>query len=174
MRRFLPLAVAVAVLAPLVSGCGSGAIGNPDQRQRLELIRQATLKYQDLDVALGDGYRPLPRCIASTDGSGALGLEYLQIRRARDRQINLLEPEQLFYEEQPNGRPTVFVGVGYLVPDEGQKPPKSPLGHLDGPIPGQFRGEAAHFELHVWIGRKNPDGVLAFFNRDVKCLDQAD
>jgi hypothetical protein len=101
-------------------------------------------------------------------------LEYLQIGRARDLQINLVEPEQLFYEEQPGGKPPVLVGVGYLVPDEGQKPPDSPLGHLDGPIPGQFRGESAHFELHAWVGRKNPDGVLSFFNPDVTCLDQAD
>jgi len=172
--RLLPPAAIAAVLALIVSGCGSGGIGDPDQRQRLELIRQATLEYENLDVALGNGYRPLPRCIESTDGSGALGLEYLQLRRARDRQINLLQPEQLFYEEQPNGGPPVLVGVGYLVPDEGQKPPNSPLGHLDGPIPGQFRGEATHFELHAWVGRENPDGVLAFFNPNVKCLDTAD
>jgi hypothetical protein len=161
----------IAVLAVLGAGCGAGEIEDPDVEQRLDTIRRATLKYRDRNVALKDGYRPLPRCVESLEGDGALGLEYIQLRLARDDEIDLLEPEQLFYEEQPGGKPPVLVGVGYFVPDEGQKPPSSPLGHLDGPIPAQYRGQDPHYELHAWVHGENPDGVLAFFNPDVSCLD---
>jgi hypothetical protein len=163
--------VAVVALMPFLAGCGAGKITDPEKLRGLETIRAAVSKYKSLPVALGDGYRPLPSCIEDSSGSGALGLEYLQLRRSRDQTINLARPEQLFYAPQPGGRPPVLAGVGYFVPDEGQKPPASPLGHLDGPIPGQFFGEPAHFELHAWLFRKNPDGLLAFFNPEIDCPD---
>lgn len=170
MKRRAYVATFLVALILLLSGCGSGKITNRSELQTLDTIRRAVSKYRERDVALEDGYRPLPTCVENVDGSGALGLEYIQLRRARDRTIDLLEPEQLFYAEQLGDRAPVLVGVGYFVPDEGQKPPASPLGHLDGPIPGQFFGEPAHFELHVWLFRRNPDGLLAFFNPDVECI----
>ena len=172
MTRPAALGTLLAALA-LIAGCGSETI-DADQSARLAFILDATAKYEDRAAALSAGYRPLPRCIENDDESAALGLEYIHLRRSRDQTIELDKPEQLFYEEQPGGKPPVLVGVGYFVPDEGQKPPTSPLGHLDGPIPGQYRGQEPHFELHVWIQRPNPDGMLAFFNPDVRCLDRAD
>jgi len=157
------LAAAAFVLVVLLSACGSGKIDDPFQRQRLTEIKQATAKYKSLNAALVDGYRPLPRCMDE------LGLEYLQLDLSGDRELDLLTPEQLFYRQPPDGGPPVLEAVGYLVPDEGQKSPRSPLGHLDGPVPGQFKGESAHFELHVWVYDRNPDGVLAFFNPNVTC-----
>jgi hypothetical protein len=56
------------------------------------------------------------------------------------------------------------------VPDEGQRPPETPLGHMEGPIPGT--GPIPdRFELHAWVHRRNPDGPLATFNPRVRCLD---
>jgi hypothetical protein len=159
----------LAALVVLATGCGSAEIEDEAQLQRLETIRKATIRFADRERALAEGYRPLPRCVESSDGEEAVGLVYLQLERARDRELSLLEPEQLFYAEQPDGSPPVLVGVGYFVPDEGQKLPRSPLGHLDGPIPGQFPGQPAHFELHAWVHRENPKGVLAFFNPRVTC-----
>ena len=158
------------LLALMLAGCGSAEVKDDRQRERLDAIRQATLKYRNRALALDEGYRPQPRCVESSDGDSALGLVYLHLERARDQQIDLLQPELLFYEERPGGRPPVLAGVGYFVPDEGQKPPSSPLGHLDGPIPGQFPGQVSRYELHIWVHRHNPDGVLALFNPDVKCL----
>lgn len=166
-------AVALLALVALSAACGSDTI-DAQQRARLAVVLDATSKYRDRDVAFRDGYRPLPRCIENDDETAALGLEYLHLRRSRDLKVELEKPEQLFYEEQPDGSPPVLVGVGYFVPDEGQKPPASPLGRLDGPIPGQYFGQEPHFELHVWIHRPNPDGMLAFFNPEVSCLDRAD
>jgi hypothetical protein len=167
-------AAGASLLAALLlsAGCGSDTI-DAEQGARLALVEEATAKYKNRNVALAHGYRPLPRCIENDDESGALGLEYVHLRRSRDLKIELAKPEQLFYEEQPDGR-VELVGVGYFVPDEGQKAPKSPLGHLDGPIPGQYRGQEPHYELHVWVHRPNPDGMLAFFNPEVRCLDRSD
>ena len=165
---------AAATLAALsLAACGSGDL-DAEQQSKLAVIVQATSKYKDREVAIADGFRPLPRCFENDDETAALGLEYLHPRRSRDQKIELEKPEQLFYEEQPDGKPPVLVGVGYFVPDEGDKPPPSPLGHLDGPIPGQFFGQEPHYELHVWAYRENPDGLLAFFNPDVACLEGAD
>jgi hypothetical protein len=163
----VPVTLLLALL--MLAGCGDSKITSRSKLQTLETIRLAVAKYKSRDAALADGFRPLPRCIEDVDGSGALGLEYLQLQRARDRTVDLLEPEQLFYTEGSRGSPPALAGVGYFVPDEGQKPPDSPLGHFDGPIPGQYFGEAPHFELHVWLFRHSSDGLLAFFNPGLEC-----
>lgn len=163
MRAPAVTAAAVATAVLVLSGCGSGKIDDVYQRQRLDAVKLATVRYKSLNTALVQGYRPLPGCIDE------LGQEYVQLQLMRDQRIDLLQPEQLFYQQEPGGKPPVLQGVGYFVPKKSLKPPLSPLGHLDGPVPGQFRGESAHFELHVWLYGSNPDGVLAFFNPDVTC-----
>ena len=165
MRRAAVLGI---VLVALSSGCGSADI-DADQRQRLDSIRRATGVFRDQAAALSAGYRPGPRCAESDDESGAVGLPYQNLRINDDQQVELLRPELLFYEEQRDREP-VLVGVGYLVPDEDQRPPETPLGHMEGPIPG-VGPIPDRFELHAWVHRRNPDGPLATFNPRVHCLD---
>jgi hypothetical protein len=165
MRRAAALCVLVAALS---TGCGSADV--PDaQSQRLDSIRRATEVYRNPEAASSAGYRPGPRCAESDNETGALGLAYQNLRINDDQQVNLLRPELLFYEEQPEREP-VLVGVGYLVPDEDQRPPRTPLGHMDGPIPG-VGPVPDRFELHAWVHRRNPDGPLATWNPRVRCLD---
>jgi hypothetical protein len=161
-------AVLGIVLVALSSGCGSADI-DADQRQRLESIRRATGVFRDQAAALSAGYRPGPRCAESDDESGAVGLPYQNLRINDDQQVELLRPELLFYEEQRDREP-VLVGVGYLVPDEDQRPPETPLGHMEGPIPG-IGPIPDRFELHAWVHRRSPDGPLSTFNERVRCLD---
>src|SRR5262245_24702493 len=168
MRRALVLAT-LALAIPLAA-CGSDTVKDPAQRARLETNRKATDVFKDVNAAIAAGYRPAPKCVESDNDSGALGLTYQNLRLNKDKQVNLLRPELLFYEEEPGARPPQLVGVGYLVPDDGQRPPKTPLGHLDGPIPGVGPGQVDRFEMHVWVHRKNPDGPLAIFNPNVRCL----
>lgn len=165
MRRAAALAIVGVALS---SGCGSGDIDN-DQARRLASIRQATEVFKDPDAALSAGYRPGPRCAESDDESGAVGLGYQNLRINDDQEVELLRPELLFYEERRD-RESVLVGVGYLVPDEDQRPPETPLGHMEGPIPG-VGPVPDRFELHAWVHRRNPDGPLATFNPRVRCLD---
>jgi hypothetical protein len=167
VRRALILLALVLVAAP--AGCGSGEVDDPQQRARLATIREATSVYKRVEAALAAGYRPVPACVESDNESGAVGQTYVNLRLNQDQQVNLLRPELLFYEQRPTGAP-VLVGVGYTVPDVDQRPPDTPLGHLDGPIPGVGPGQPDRFELHAWVHRENPDGPLATWNPDVKCL----
>jgi hypothetical protein len=166
MRRAAAVGILVVALS---TGCGSADIPDP-QQQRLDSIRKATEIYRDPAAAVSAGYRPSPRCAESDNESGALGLAYQNLRLNQDQQVNLLRPELLFYEEQSERAP-VLVGVGYLVPDEDQRPPKTPLGHMEGPIPGVGPVQPDRFELHAWVHRRNPDGPLATWNPRVRCLD---
>jgi hypothetical protein len=157
------------MLAATVSGCGSYEINDSAQRDRLNTIRDATAVYKDVNAAISAGYRPSPGCVESDNDSGALGQAYQNLRLNQDQQVDLLRPELLFYEEKQSGAQPSLVGVGYLVPDEDQRPPKIPLGHLDGPIPATGPGQQDRFELHAWVHRNNPDGALATWNPDVSC-----
>jgi hypothetical protein len=167
MRR--RAAIAGLLLALLAAGCGSANVEDAQQR-RLASIRSATDVFRDPSAAVAAGYRPAPRCAEADNDAGAVGLAYQNLRLNQDQQVNLLRPELLFYEEQRDRDP-VLVGVGYLVPDEDQRPPKTPLGHMEGPIPGVGPGQVDRFELHAWVHRRNPDGPLATWNPKVRCLD---
>lgn len=166
-RRLLP-AAAVA-LAAMLLGCGSYDVKDSGQRERLNAIRDATSVYKDVNAAIAAGYRPAPGCVESDNDSGALGQSYVNLKLNQDQQVDLLRPELLFYEEKASEQQPALVGVGYLVPDKDQRPPKVALGHLDGPIPAVTQGQQDRFEMHVWVHRHNPDGMLATWNPDVKC-----
>jgi hypothetical protein len=163
------LLAALLLVAATLSACGAGEVEDDDVTASLDAIRKATDKYKDVDVALKDGYRPMPACVESADDEGALGLPYTNLGTFRDQKIDLRKPEQLFYEPEPGIKPPTLVGVGYFVPEEEDQPPDTPLGRLDGPLPGGVKGYPSHYELHVWVHRKNPEGVLDAWNPDVKC-----
>lgn len=168
MSRRLPH-VALAALAATLLGCGSYGVEDAGQRDRLNTIREATSIYKDVAAAISAGYRPAPGCVESDNDSGALGQTYVNLRLNRDQQVDLLRPELLFYEEKASEQAPALVGVGYLVPDKDQRPPKIAVGHLDGPIPAVGAGQQDRFELHVWVHRRNPDGAFATWNPDVSC-----
>jgi hypothetical protein len=168
VRRLAALAALALALTP--AACGSDEVADPAQRTRLETIRRATAVFKDVDAAIAAGYRPAPGCVESDNDSGALGLAYVNLRLNQDDQVDLLRPEMLLYEEEPGARPPQLVGVGYIVPDTGQRPPETRLGHLDGPIPAAGPGQVDRFELHAWVHRRNPDGPLAIWNPEVECL----
>jgi hypothetical protein len=168
MRRTV-IALAALALASGVGACGAGEVEDDAQQGRLDDIRKATDEYKELLTAQRQGFRPLPGCAESSDGDGARGIAYVHLERIRDEKVDLLKPEMLFYEPQDAGRKHELVGVGYYVPDDGQAPPDTPLGHFDGPIPGGFKGFDDHYELHAWVHRENPDGPVAVWNPEVKC-----
>ena len=158
-------AVALALLM-VVGGCGSGTIDSV-QSQRLDVIRRATLVYRDPNAALAHGYVQVPGCVKSTDGSGALGTIFVKI--GAPDQIDLARPQELFYDLEPAHGGPQLLGVGYVVRNTGQRPPSTALGHMDGPLPGAVAGQPSHFELHAWVGRRSPAGVLSFWNKGVSC-----
>ena len=40
---------------------------------------------------------------------------------------------------------------------------------FDGPMAGHFPGQPIHYDLHVWLWERNPNGMFAFPNPNVDC-----
>jgi hypothetical protein len=168
----------------------------------LDELRLGLDKYQDVNVALADGYIPDPsgHCItAAMEGLppefGAMGLHYirpnlLQITGADPRvdgtgtYTDWSQPAVLLYEPQADGS-LVLVGVENVVFEKAwteagnSEPPRlngRSWDHMaDDPATDadEAHGFMPHYDQHVWLWRDNPAGELEPFNANVTCPDQA-
>lgn len=164
----------------------------------LEALRAAVEKYEDVNVALAEGYIPDPsgECVtAAAEGLppewGGMGIHYihpamLKITSAEPRvdgmstHTNFEKPAILLYEPQADGS-LVLVGIENLVFEKAWHG----MGH-DGPpmlngrewdhmmdladTPGdEAHGFMPHYDQHVWLFRDNPAGPLQPFNVNVTC-----
>lgn len=74
-------------------------------------------------------------------------------------------PEAVLYAPGPNGQ-LELVAVEYIVIDVGQPAPTfagQPFDVGGTPVP------VAHWSLHVWLFRENPNGLFTPFNPRVAC-----
>jgi hypothetical protein len=171
------------------------AAGEPS----LDEVRAATEKYQDIEVALSEGYMPDPSgaCVtAEMEGrpasEGGMGVHYIRMDRlgipgppegrvdGNGTHTDFTEPAVLLYEPQADGS-WELVAVENLVfqaawEAEGHDGPPSFHGvewnHMADDPATEF-DEAhmfmPHYDRHVWIYRENPDGVFEPFNPNVTC-----
>ncbi len=153
----------VAVVAILV------ATGKSD----LDVAREATERYQRMDLVLADGFTPLFECI-SDPAAGAMGVHYIQSDRF-DSRLELSEPEALVFEPQADGR-RELVAIEYIIPAtawSGSEPPTF-LGQtlqyktMVGP-----HEVDPYYELHAWVWADNPSGMFADWNPEASCLFSA-
>lgn len=179
-------ALCLMALTVVVSACGgsknpvapSGPA--PDSLEaQIERVRAATAKYQDVAVALADGFVRPPAC-ASSAAQGAGGFHYTNASRV-DGRVVAEEPETLLYI--PEAGRLSLVAVEYFVPVIqdgvpyfGPTLPASPgttlqlFGRdMDGPMAGHNPTMPWHWDLHVWIWRTNPAGTFAPWNPDLSC-----
>lgn len=164
----IPRATAVALM--LVStACDSPAEPEPDD---LDLMRQATEVYQDLDAALAAGFVPLSECVASPDGG--MGIHYGHPARIEDPTIDPGAPEVLLFEPTDGG--ARLVGVEFMVHQDawagaGNDAPPSLAGRkFDPPNPAHPDEHLRPFHtLHAWVWQENPNGMFAPFNPSVGC-----
>jgi hypothetical protein len=160
-------------------GCGDGPTAPEDLIEAdLNLARRSTIRYQDVTVALRDGYVADAFCVASP--AGTMGFHYLNQGRIDDR-LTPAEPEILLYVR--DGGQTRLVAVEYMIPvfQNGQPyfgsaPPANPgatpqmFGQtFQGPMPGHSPSMPWHYDLHVWIWQDNPAGTFAQFNPSLSC-----
>lgn len=171
--------VGATALALTHAACGSNPTGPEALQRDLDFIRTATARYQDVAVALQDGFVADPVCVAAP-GLGAMGIHYVNGSRVDDRLI-AEQPEILLYVRE--GGALRLVAVEYLVPVfQGGAPyfgsaaPSQPgptptmFGQsFQGPMPGHNPAMPWHFDLHVWLFRDNPSGVFSQFNPAVSC-----
>lgn len=133
----------------------------------VQKIRAATAQYQDVEVAIANGYLPGP-CV-SGPSQGAMGVHFINASLL-GKEIDAEMPEALIYEPGHDGRMRL-VGVEYITfaADWVNEVPvlEGHLLHYSG-APNRY-GIPAFYEIHVWAWRDNPDGTFADWNRRVSC-----
>ena len=169
MRRLIPI---IAIAAMLVTiGAAIAVAGNGPLPPELQAVRAATAKYNDVNVALADGYVPASPCEASP--AGTMGIHYFNPQLAGPG-VDPLHPEVLLY--LPNGKGSVkLVGVEYFQADADQnldthddRPFLFGQG-FQGPMLGHNPQMPIHYDLHVWVHEANPAGVFAQWNPAIHC-----
>lgn len=149
----------------------------------LQKVREALDKYQDPIVAVHDGYFSTLGCVEYPKPGaagqvpypkGGMGVHFFNVGLMG--QLDPLKPQVLVY--QPVGGKLRLVAAEYFVPlsPELKERPKLFGQPFDGPMEGHhplMPLELKHYDLHVWLWKKNPAGLFAPTNPDVKCPDSA-
>ncbi|WP_372784343.1 hypothetical protein [Phenylobacterium sp.] len=126
-------------------------------------VRAANSRFQDVKVAVAEGYSPIP-CTSGIDG-GAMGVHYVNASYLKDETPDIKRPQAVMYEPGPDGK-MKLIAVEYI----SFKGPAS----LDGQLfafngaPNRY-GLNPFYELHVWAWRPNPKGTFADMNPNVTC-----
>lgn len=148
---------------------------SPASAQLVQLVRQATRQFVDVNNAGPAGYGPAFGCVTGPD-HGAMGIHYVNGALVGDGEIDVAHPEALIYEPVGDGRR--LVGVEYIVDAatwlaaHNNTPPA-----LEGQdfqfvaSPNRFN-LPSFFELHVWAWRFNPNGAFVDWNNKVTCERQ--
>ena len=181
-RRILCLAVLSSVTAAAALMAAEDAAtkkaehahgdhGQTSPAKLVQLVRDATKQFADVNMATAAGYQPFLGCVSGPD-HGAMGYHYVNGPLVADGEIDASRPEVMIYEA--SGDALQLVGVEFVVIADAW------LAHHDTPpvLEGQsFQfvsspnryGLPAHFELHVWAWRDNPNGAFVDWNTNVSC-----
>jgi hypothetical protein len=140
----------------------------------VEVVRNATRPYIDVNAAKRANYTPLFGCVSGPD-HGAMGVHYINLSLVGDAEIDATKPEALIYEPADGGMR--LVGVEFIVDAatwmaRHDSPPvlEGQAFHLVN-SPNRY-GLPAFFELHVWAWRDNPNGAFVDWNTRVSCEGQ--
>jgi hypothetical protein len=145
----------------------------------LQKVREALDKYQDPIVAVHDGYFSTLGCVEYPKPGGpgrmpyprgGMGVHFFNV--ALMGKLDPLKPQVLVY--QPVGGKLRLVAAEYFVPlsPEVKEPPQLFGRPFDGPMEGHhplMPHELKHYDLHVWLWKKNPAGLFAATNPDIRC-----
>lgn len=146
-----------------------------DQAKLVQIVRNATKQFLDVNNAGAAGYGPFLGCVSGPD-HGAMGVHYVNGGLVGDGEIDASHPEALIYETL-NGE-TKLVGVEFIVDaatwlsNHNNTPPV-----LEGQVfnlvgsPNRYN-LPPFFELHVWAWRHNPKGAFVDWNDHVTCAGQ--
>jgi hypothetical protein len=166
--------VVAAPMAPATAHDGDHEGERPEASTGLVRdVRQATQRFQDVNAATAAGYVSAGSC-ASGPNQGAMGVHYVNDAFIADGALDVQRPEVLVYEQR-DGR-MQLVAVEYFV-DARQWDSANPgapvlggqLFHYSG-APNRLR-LPAHYQLHVWAWKRNPNGVFSDWNSKVSCAE---
>lgn len=170
---FVMLMAGVALL-PTLAHAHSPAEALPAVPPELEKVRAAVEKYKDPVVTVRDGYFSTLGCVQYP--TGGMGIHFLNGQLVSPVP-DPMKPPILLYEPGDDGKLTL-VGVEYFVPlATGVDGRPTIFGQpFDGPMEGHeplMPAELHHYDLHVWLFKKNPAGLFKSTNPDVRCPDGA-
>ena len=140
----------------------------------VQLVRDATKQFADVNAATAAGYQPFLGCVSGPD-NGAMGNHYVNGPLVGDGVLDASLPEVLIYEPSDGG--LQLVGVEFVVFADAWLESHTSPPVLEGqsfqfvPSPSRY-GLPAHFELHVWAWRENPNGAFVDWNNNVTCENQ--
>jgi len=168
-KRLLMAMLSVALLAATPFVVAQQTSAQSDQNKLVEIVRNATAQYQDVNKAVAAGYTPVLGCVSGSD-HGAMGVHYVN-PSLLNGPIDPTRPQALIYEPSANGQYNL-VGVEFIILASALPANSAPQveGHLMQFIDGPNRyGLPAFFELHVWAWRDNPQGSFVDWNNHVSC-----
>jgi hypothetical protein len=137
----------------------------------VQLVRDATKQFVNVNAATAAGYQPFLGCVSGPD-HGAMGNHYVNGALVGDGVLDASHPEVLIYEPSDGG--LQLVGVEFVVLADSWLASHSSPPVLEGQTfqfvasPNRY-GLPAHFELHVWAWRDNPNGAFVDWNNKVSC-----
>ena len=154
----------------------------PKLPANLAATRAALDKYQDPIAAIRDGYFSTVGCVDYPKGGGGMGemaykpggmgVHFLNAALIGPK-LDSLKPQVLIYELL--GPRLRLVAAEWFVPTAVSKEALSIFGtRLDGPMEGHapvLPVELHHWDLHVWLWKENPNGLMHPTNSTVKCPD---
>jgi hypothetical protein len=173
-------AVVFAVLACLFSLLGATVSRADEASADIQTTRNALEKYQDVYVAIRDGYFSTVACIDFPSGgtlgnmpypAGGMGVHFINPALIGPK-LDPLRPQILIYE--PIEDKLRLVAAEWFVPlSVGVKERPQLFGHpFYGPMMGHYPvmpPQLTHYDLHVWLWKNNPNGMFSPTNPDVKC-----
>jgi hypothetical protein len=167
----LPTLLAVlTILTPFASAQQTKQTAAQEDNKLVEIVRNATKKYQEVNNATAAGYGPVLGCVSGSD-HGAMGIHYVN-PSLLNGPIDATQPQALIYEPSSNGQ-YKLVGVEFIILASALPPNAAPQveGHLMLYVdtPNRY-GLPAFFELHVWAWRANPQGAFVDWNNHVSCM----
>jgi hypothetical protein len=138
----------------------------------LKVVRQATEKFKDVEVAKAAGYALQFGCVTGSD-SGAMGLHYVNGDLVNKGVLDPTQPQIIIYEPMPDGS-LRLTGADFLVLAATWNATHSGPPQLMGQLfhlfdsPNRF-ALPAFYTLHVWAWKHNPNGAFVNWHPQVSC-----
>ncbi len=172
---FASLALGLAAGTPLPAAGqhpdSSAEVAKTAPSKLVQIVREATRQYIDVNNATAAGYGPFLGCVSGSD-HGAMGIHYVNGSLLNPTTIDATHPQALIYE--PTNGEMRLVGVEFIVDAATWMSKNSAPPVLEGQVflyvdsPNRFK-IPAFFELHVWAWRDNPQGAFVDWNNHVTC-----
>jgi len=175
--RSVALGLALAFGTTLPAVAQKAKEDSPD----IKRAREALSKYKDPVMAVHDGYFSTLGCVTyPTPGkpghvpypAGGMGVHFFNLE-LMGKPLDPTKPQVLVYEPGPGGK-LQLVAAEWFVPLSPELKAKPELfgKQFDGPMEGHhplMPHGLHHYDLHAWLWKDNPEGMISPTNPKVKC-----